>query len=73
MIGVELVKDKEKTPAAEEASKIREISRKNNLPIGVGGVYGNVSRLQTPLIITEEQLEKALEVLDKAFYKLEKV
>ena len=73
MIGLELVKDREKTPAAEEASKLREICRENNLLIGVGGVYGNVLRLQPPLIITEEQLEKALEVLDKAFSKLEKV
>lgn len=73
MIGIELVKDKEKTPAPEEASKIREICRENNLLIGVGGVYENVLRLQPPLVILEEQLEKALEVLDGAFSTLKKV
>ena len=73
MIGIELVKDKDKTPASEETSKIREICKENNLLIGVGGVYGNVLRLQPPLIITEEQLEKASEVLDDAFSNLEKV
>lgn len=67
MIGIELVKDKEKTPAPEEASKIREICRENNLLIGVGGVYGNVIRIQPPLTISEEQLEKALGILDYAF------
>jgi 4-aminobutyrate aminotransferase len=73
MIGIELVKDKEKTPAPEEASKIREICRENNLLIGIGGVYENVLRLQPPLVILEEQLEKALEVLDGAFSTLKKV
>jgi len=72
MIGIELVKDKNKTPAPEGASKIRKICRENNLLIGVGGVYRNVLRLQPPLVITEEQLEKALEILDGAFCTLER-
>lgn len=72
MIGIELVKDKNKTPAPEEAAKLRGICRENNLLIGVGGVYGNVLRLQPPLVITEEQLEEALEILDGAFCTLEK-
>lgn len=72
MIGIELVKDKEKTPAAEEAAKIREICRENHLLIGVGGVYGNVLRIQPPLVITAEQLERALSILDEAFSIIDK-
>jgi len=67
MIGIELVKNKDKTPASDEAAQIREICRENNLLIGVGGVYENVLRLQPPLVITENQLDKALEILECAF------
>jgi 4-aminobutyrate aminotransferase-like enzyme len=72
MIGLELVKNKDKTPAFEEASQISEICRENGLLIGVGGVYGNVIRIQPPLVIDENQLEKALGVLDYAFSTVEK-
>jgi 4-aminobutyrate aminotransferase len=72
MIGIELVKDKDKTPAPDEAAKLREICRQNNLLIGVGGVYENVLRIQPPLVITEEQLGKALGILDYAFSAIEK-
>ena len=72
MIGVELVKDKDKTPALEESDKVKEICRENGLLIGVGGVYGNVIRIQPPLVIDENQLEKALGVLDYAFSAAEK-
>jgi len=73
MIGIELVKDRiNKTPVPEEAAKLREICRKNGLLIGVGGVYENVLRLQPPLVITENRLDKALEILDRAFYLLSK-
>ena len=71
MIGIELVKDKDKTPASDEAAKLREICRQNNLLIGVGGVYENVLRIQPPLVITEEQLGKALDILDYAFSAIE--
>jgi 4-aminobutyrate aminotransferase len=72
MIGLELVKNKDKTPAFEETDQIKEICRENGLLIGVGGVYGNVIRIQPPLVIDENQLEKALGVLDYAFYAVEK-
>jgi len=72
MIGIELVKDKDKTPAPDEAAKLRGICRQNNLLIGVGGVYENVLRIQPPLVITEEQLGKALGILDYAFSAIEK-
>jgi len=72
MIGIELVKDKDKTSAPEKTAQVREICRKNGLLIGVGGVYDNVIRIQPPLVIDEKQLEKALGVLDYAFSAAEK-
>lgn len=73
MIGIELVKDKYKTPAPEEAAQVREICRENALLVGVGGVYGNVIRIQPPLTIEEKQLDIALEILDSAFSSIEKL
>lgn len=58
MTGVELVKDTDsKMPAAQEASNIREKLRQKGIMVGLGGVHGNVIRLQPPLVITENELE----------------
>jgi len=62
MIGIELVKDDEKTPAPEEAKEIKRLCREAGLLIGVGGSLANVVRLQPPLILTEDE---AAEVGDK--------
>ncbi len=69
MIGVELIKDAEKTPAAAEAEAIKETCLQKGLLVGVGGVHANVVRFQPPLVITKEQIDQALaiftEVLDQ--------
>jgi len=62
MIGIELVKDAALTPATAEAEAIRDVCRENGLLVGVGGVYGNVVRFQPPLVITRQQLDKAVDV-----------
>jgi 4-aminobutyrate aminotransferase len=66
MIGVELVRDKNKTPANREASEIRRFCLEHGVLIGCGGSYGNVLRFQPPLVISKKQLLKALEVIGKA-------
>lgn len=66
MIGIELVKDKEKTPAPEQALKVKKALFEKGILIGVGGVYGNVIRFQPPLIITDSELDRVLETLSKA-------
>ena len=66
MIGVELVKDSEKTPATAEAEALRDVCLKNGLIVGVGGVYGNVIRFQPPLVITKDQIDRAVEVFSEA-------
>ena len=60
MIGVELVKDDNLTPATAEADAIRESLFRQGVLVGVGGVYGNVIRFQPPLIITRQQIDKAI-------------
>ena len=71
MIGIELVKDqKKKTPAKEETTKIRDYCRENGLLIGSGGVKGCVLRLQPPLVISKEEIDSTLEILENAMKKI---
>ena len=60
MIGVELVKDEKLTPATSEADAVREALFRQGVLVGVGGVYGNVIRFQPPLIITRQQIDRAI-------------
>jgi 4-aminobutyrate aminotransferase len=66
MIGIELVTDEALTPAVTQAEAIRAYCLQNGVLVGVGGVFGNVVRIQPPLVITREQLDRALEVLEQA-------
>ena len=70
MIGIELVKDKDKTPAPEEAREVRKLCRQAGILVGVGGVFGNIVRLQPPLVLTADQAQKVLDVLEKSFATL---
>jgi 4-aminobutyrate aminotransferase / (S)-3-amino-2-methylpropionate transaminase / 5-aminovalerate transaminase len=69
MIGIELVRDQNKTPANTEATKIRDFCLEKGLLIGQGGVFGNVLRIQPPLVISQKQMEQILKTLDEAFQK----
>jgi 4-aminobutyrate aminotransferase / (S)-3-amino-2-methylpropionate transaminase / 5-aminovalerate transaminase len=66
MIGVELVRDDKLTPANTEAEAIRDALLREGILVGVGGVYGNVVRFQPPLIITREQIDRAIEAFAAA-------
>jgi 4-aminobutyrate aminotransferase / (S)-3-amino-2-methylpropionate transaminase / 5-aminovalerate transaminase len=70
MIGIELVKDKNKTPATEEAGKLRAAMREKGFLIGVGGTFGNVLRWQPPLVISPEELTSAVKALDECLRAL---
>jgi len=72
MFGVELVRSqKDKSPATEETGRIRDLCREMEVLIGHGGVKGNVLRLQPPLIISREQLDKAVDTLQECLKKVE--
>jgi 4-aminobutyrate aminotransferase-like enzyme len=61
MIGVELVKDEKLTPGTSEAEAVRDSLLRQGVLVGVGGVYGNVIRFQPPLVITKQQIDRAIE------------
>src|SRR5206468_3917736 len=70
MIGVELVKDAQKTPATAEAEAIRDACLRKGMLIGVGGVSGNVVRFQPPLVITRQQIDQALAIFTEALHEV---
>ncbi|MFC1950266.1 aspartate aminotransferase family protein [Chloroflexota bacterium] len=70
MIGIELIKDKMKTPAAEETKAVLKSCVGKGLLIGAGGVWANVLRIQPPLVITDEELDEALTIIEKSLKEL---
>ena len=70
MIGLELVKDQEsKEPDAPLTAALIQECAKNGLLIENAGTYGNVVRFLGPLVMTDEQLEAGLEIMEKALVK----
>ena len=66
MIGVELVTDRRiKTPAAAQARAVRALCREQGVLFGLGGVYGNVLRMQPPLVLTAGEADQACDVLQQ--------
>jgi 4-aminobutyrate aminotransferase-like enzyme len=71
MIGVELVRDRTtKEPAVSEAAAVKRHCRERGVLIGVGGSHGNVVRIQPPLVIGEEDLDRAIGVIEEAVTSL---
>ncbi len=66
MVGIELVTDGKRTPAAAETEAVRDLCLANGVLVGVGGVYGNVLRVQPPLVITQSQLDQAVDAIAHA-------
>jgi 4-aminobutyrate aminotransferase/(S)-3-amino-2-methylpropionate transaminase len=61
MIGIEMVEDaRSKAPAVEDAKRIKAAVRDRGVLIGIGGVYGNVLRIQPPLTISDQELDSVL-------------
>ncbi len=74
LIGIELVKNrKTKEPASKETSDIcLNKALKKGLLVVPSGWYGNVIRFAPPFIVTREQIDEAVDILDKCFYEAEK-
>jgi alanine-glyoxylate transaminase/(R)-3-amino-2-methylpropionate-pyruvate transaminase len=67
MLGVELVTDRAtRTPASAETLEVLEAAREMGVLIGKGGLAGNVLRIKPPMCITAEDVDFALDVLDRA-------
>ncbi len=66
VIGLEIVKDRElKIPAPELTKKIIFKCGENGMLLGKVGLHGNVIRIAPPLVITEEEAEIGIAILDK--------
>ena len=64
MIGVELVADPAtKAYGTAAAGFVRQYCLEHNVLIGVGGNFGNVLRLQPPLVISDAQLDVVINTI----------
>ena len=67
MQAIELVQSQEtKAPAADETKKITQYCYEHGLITITAGSYSNVIRVLVPLVITNEQMDEALDVLESA-------
>lgn len=67
MVGLELVKSQStKEPAPVLTSALIQECVRNGLMIEGAGTYGNVIRFLAPLVMTDEQLEAGLQIMEKA-------
>ena len=67
MVAMELVRDRSaKEPAARETSEIIRRALARGVLILRAGIFNNVIRVLTPLVITDAQLDEALTILEDA-------
>ncbi|HUK27753.1 MAG TPA: aspartate aminotransferase family protein [Candidatus Acidoferrales bacterium] len=70
MVGNEMVESKQtKAPSKQAAVAARKEMLENGLLMHTCGHYGNVLRFMAPLIISEDLLNKSLEIYDRAIRK----
>lgn len=67
MIGVELVGPDGFSPAVAETTAVLEAARREQLLVGRGGLYGNVLRVTPPMTVTADEVDEALDRLERAF------
>jgi 4-aminobutyrate aminotransferase/(S)-3-amino-2-methylpropionate transaminase len=73
MLALELVKDREtKEPATDEAKALVNFCFEKGLIILACGNFGNVIRTLMPLVITDEQLDRGLAIMEEGFSSLSK-
>ena len=66
VMGLEFVKDKKtKEPAPELIKHVITKCANNGLLVGSVGVYGNVIRVAAPLVITRDEADESLLIMEK--------
>ena len=70
MLGVELVEGPDRKPSADKVAKLVGYCRDNGLIILHCGTYGHVIRTLIPLVITDEQLDKGLSIMEAGLKEL---
>jgi 4-aminobutyrate aminotransferase/(S)-3-amino-2-methylpropionate transaminase len=67
MCAIELVRNAEtREPAEAETKQIAEYCYKHGLITITAGTFGNVIRILVPLVVTDEQLDEGLNVIEAA-------
>ncbi|WP_035321982.1 4-aminobutyrate--2-oxoglutarate transaminase [Peribacillus kribbensis] len=68
MVACEIVEDRaSRKPDKAKTAEILKYANENGLLLLSAGIKSNVVRFLAPLVITDEELEKGLSILDKAF------
>jgi 4-aminobutyrate aminotransferase-like enzyme len=71
MIGFEMVRDREKrTPAPELAKQVYDELMKRGVLVSLTGVHNCVVRITPPLVISDEEIDTALDRLDEVLGEL---
>jgi len=71
MVAFELVKNrKTKVPAKDETNALIQEAYKQGLILLSAGLYGNVVRLLVPLVISREQLQAGLDIIENSLSKI---
>lgn len=71
MLALELVKDREsKEPATAETKKLIQLCYEKGLIVLSCGNFGNVVRTLMPFVITDEQLDRGLSILEESLHQL---
>jgi 4-aminobutyrate aminotransferase/(S)-3-amino-2-methylpropionate transaminase len=67
MVAVEFVKDPQsKTPDKDAVTEIISACFRRGLLVIGAGLFGNVIRFLPPLVMTDEQIEQAMEIFSEA-------
>ncbi|MGB0040361.1 MAG: aminotransferase class III-fold pyridoxal phosphate-dependent enzyme, partial [Terriglobales bacterium] len=67
MQALELVRSKaSREPADEETKQVSQYCYEHGLVLLTAGSYGNVLRLLMPLVVTDAQMDEAMDVLEAA-------
>ena len=71
MLALELVRDREtKEPATDDTKKLVRLCYEKGLILLSCGNFGNVIRTLMPFVITDEELEKGLGILEESLHEL---
>lgn len=72
MVGIEVVKpDGSKEPCPEAAREItNKMHEKGLMASNLGGTFGNMMKFSPPLVITKEQLDYAIKIIDESFKEI---
>jgi 4-aminobutyrate aminotransferase/(S)-3-amino-2-methylpropionate transaminase len=72
MVALELVRDRQtKEPAKHEVDTIVRAAAERGLILMPAGTYGNVIRILVPLVVTDEELDEGLAVLERCLASLQ--